>query len=59
MNETITEHPVLFSFNKSSISYDLEENNCYGTKMVDKCKAVGGECITLSNGEVLTLVLFE
>jgi len=50
LNGTDLTHPLEFLHNHTIISPRWEENNCYGTKLVEKCKADGGECITLSNG---------
>ena len=50
LNGTDLTHPLEFLHNQTIISPKWEENNCYGTEMVEKCKNDGGQCITLSNG---------
>ena len=43
-------HPIEFYQNHTIVSPSWEENHCYGTQMVEKCKKDGGTCETVTNG---------
>ena len=52
--ESALSHPLEIASNHTLISPSWEENDCYGILAVDKCKAAGGTCKTVTEGEEQT-----
>ena len=51
--ESALSHPLEIASNHTLISPSWEENDCYGILAVDKCKAAGGTCKTVTEGGYL------